>query len=71
MFLSCSSSGLIVKSMLWSSVYIWATTRMYRAENIDSWNFQNVPEFYYFFESTFLWMLSYDYIIGNLLQKVH
>ncbi|KAL7069100.1 cation channel family protein [Cryptosporidium serpentis] len=57
-------TGLIVKSMLWSSVYIWATTRMYRAENVDSWNFQNVPEFYYFFESTFLWMLSYDYIIG-------
>lgn len=50
--------------MLWSGVYIWATTKMYRENNNDPWDFKNIPEIYYFFESTFLWMLSYDYVIG-------
>lgn len=57
--------GHIVKSMLWSGVYIWATTKMYRKNNNDPWNFKRIPEIYYFFESTFLWMLSYDYVIGT------
>ncbi|WKS78322.1 putative ion transporter [Cryptosporidium sp. 43IA8] len=57
-------TGHIVKSMLWSGVYIWATTKMYRKNNNDPWNFKRIPEIYYFFESTFLWMLSYDYVIG-------
>ncbi|KAH8584267.1 conserved hypothetical multi-pass transmembrane [Cryptosporidium sp. chipmunk genotype I] len=57
-------TGHIVKSMLWSGVYIWATTKMYRENNNDPWNFKLIPEIYYFFESTFLWMLSYDYVIG-------
>ncbi|KAF7459384.1 ion channel protein [Cryptosporidium felis] len=57
-------TGHILKSMLWSGVYIWATTKMCRSNNNDPWNFKDIPDIYYFLESTFLWMLSYDYVIG-------
>ncbi|OII73106.1 ion transporter [Cryptosporidium ubiquitum] len=62
-------TGHIIKSMLWSGVYIWATTKMYRENNNDPWSFKNIPEIYYFFESTFLWMLSYDYVIESPSEK--
>eukprot|EP00922_Rhytidocystis_sp_ex-Travisia-forbesii_P028438 GHVS01041730.1.p1 GENE.GHVS01041730.1~~GHVS01041730.1.p1 ORF type:complete len:1392 (-),score=166.29 GHVS01041730.1:286-4461(-) len=66
---SCFLS-LLLRSVVWCCVWLWATAYMERPPNnkdLTSWNFDELPEAYYFVEAMFLWMVTFDYCVGLLV----
>ncbi|EPR64522.1 ion channel protein [Toxoplasma gondii GT1] len=59
--------AVLLRTMAWCAVWVWASTLMTREpENKDlfAWEFDRLPQAYYLVESTFLWMVTFDYCAG-------
>ncbi|CBZ53639.1 conserved hypothetical protein [Neospora caninum Liverpool] len=59
--------AVLLRTMAWCAVWVWASTLMVREpqnKDLFAWEFDNLPQAYYFVESTFLWMVTFDYCAG-------
>ncbi|PFH37396.1 ion channel protein [Besnoitia besnoiti] len=59
--------AVLLRTMAWCAVWVWASTHMERepqSKDLFAWQLRNLPQAYYFVESTFLWMVTFDYCAG-------
>ncbi|XP_053990137.1 uncharacterized protein LOC128882537 isoform X3 [Hylaeus volcanicus] len=59
-------AAVLLRNFAWCGLYVWGTTQIHRASSLEPWNTSQIPVVFWYVEESFMWMITWDYILELL-----